>query len=207
MLRSQIAKNAWPRHAPHHFVRAATVSLPEGKGRQPSEPAKDKAGPRGLAPWVGRMFTPRAAPRKPSIPPKSERPENELRPCARKSLGKGERCNDYTLKTFRWNPAGRESRPVELGQQPEASVACGAGDPQHEAYTASSKAVRLSLERRISREPSSWTLRGPRRRAAWAWRCRSCRGRRTRRRNNRVLQEPGRSWSSPCVLFRLGGTG
>src|SRR5271156_2581662 len=57
MLRSQIAKNAWPRHAPHHFVRAATVSLPEGKGRQRSEPAKDKAGPRGLAPWVGRMFT------------------------------------------------------------------------------------------------------------------------------------------------------
>ena len=28
-----------------------------------------------------------------------------------------------TVKPFRWNPAGNQSRPVELDQQPEASLA------------------------------------------------------------------------------------
>ena len=37
------------------------------------------------------------------------------------------------LKPFRWNPAGNQSRPVELGQQPEASLAWWAGDHPCEA--------------------------------------------------------------------------
>ncbi len=44
------------------------------------------------------------------------------RHCAKK-LGKGGR--DSNSETFRWNPAGIQSRPAELGQQPEASLARG----------------------------------------------------------------------------------
>ena len=33
-----------------------------------------------------------------------------------------------SLKPFRWNPAGNQSRPVELDQQPEASLAWRVGD-------------------------------------------------------------------------------
>ena len=38
-----------------------------------------------------------------------------------------------SLKPFRWNPAGSQSRPVELDQQPEASLAWGVGDHPGEA--------------------------------------------------------------------------
>ena len=47
------------------------------------------------------------------------RPE---RACARRSLGKEERCRKQ-LKTFRRNPVGHRAHPVESGQQPEASLA------------------------------------------------------------------------------------
>src|SRR5262249_16874039 len=52
------------------------------------------------------------------------------RHCAKK-LGKGGR--DSNSETFRWNPAGNQSRPAELGQQPEASLAWWRGDPPCEA--------------------------------------------------------------------------
>jgi hypothetical protein len=48
-------------------------------------------------------------------------------------LGKGGRDAGSNLKTFRRNPAGNQSRLVELGQQSEASLASGAGDPSGEA--------------------------------------------------------------------------
>ena len=38
-----------------------------------------------------------------------------------------------SLKPFRWNPAGNQSRPVELDQQPEASLAWRVGDHTCEA--------------------------------------------------------------------------
>ena len=38
-----------------------------------------------------------------------------------------------SLKPFRWNPAGNQSRPVELDQQPEASLAWWVGDHPCEA--------------------------------------------------------------------------
>ena len=38
-----------------------------------------------------------------------------------------------SLKPFRWNPAGNQSRPVELDQQPEASLAWRVGDHPCEA--------------------------------------------------------------------------
>jgi hypothetical protein len=44
------------------------------------------------------------------------------RACARRSLGKEERCRKQ-LKTFRRNPVGHRAHPVESGQQPEASLA------------------------------------------------------------------------------------
>jgi hypothetical protein len=37
------------------------------------------------------------------------------------------------LETFRWNPAGNQSRPVELDQQPEASLAWWVGNCPCEA--------------------------------------------------------------------------
>ena len=47
------------------------------------------------------------------------------RACARRSLGKEERCRKQ-LKTFRRNPVGQRAHPEESGQQPEASLAsCG----------------------------------------------------------------------------------
>lgn len=39
------------------------------------------------------------------------------------SLGKEEGCNDCIAETFRRSPVGTLSHPVELGQQPEASLA------------------------------------------------------------------------------------
>jgi hypothetical protein len=45
------------------------------------------------------------------------------------SLGKGE----ANAETFRWDPAGNQSRPAELGQRPEASLAWCRGDPGCEA--------------------------------------------------------------------------
>ena len=38
-----------------------------------------------------------------------------------------------SLKPFRWNPAGNQSRPVEPDQQPEASLAWWVGDHPYEA--------------------------------------------------------------------------
>ena len=38
-----------------------------------------------------------------------------------------------SLKPFRWNPAGNQSRPVELDQQPEASLAWWVGNHPCEA--------------------------------------------------------------------------
>src|SRR5208337_786781 len=40
---------------------------------------------------------------------------------------------DGSLKPFRWNPAGNQSRPVEPDQQPEASLAWWVGDHPCEA--------------------------------------------------------------------------
>jgi hypothetical protein len=44
------------------------------------------------------------------------------RACARRSLGKEERCRKQ-LKTFRRNPVGHRAHPVESGQHPEVSLA------------------------------------------------------------------------------------
>ena len=38
-----------------------------------------------------------------------------------------------SLKPFRWNPAGNQSRPVEPDQQPEASLAWWVGDHPYKA--------------------------------------------------------------------------
>jgi hypothetical protein len=53
-------------------------------------------------------------------------------PCATLNLGKEDGCRIH-LETFRWNPAGNQARPEELGQQPEASLAWCRGDPACEA--------------------------------------------------------------------------
>ena len=52
---------------------------------------------------------------------------------APRSLGRGEVDGLNITETFRWDPAGNQSRPVELGQQPEASLASSASNPAGEA--------------------------------------------------------------------------
>ena len=59
-------------------------------------------------------------------------PKYVLCPCATLNLGKEDRCRIH-LETFRWNPAGNQARPEELGQQPEASLAWCRGNPACEA--------------------------------------------------------------------------
>ena len=48
-------------------------------------------------------------------------------------LGRGGDDVRSTIETFRWNPAGIQSRLGELGQHPEASLASCRGDPPGEA--------------------------------------------------------------------------
>ena len=56
-------------------------------------------------------------------------PRERLGLCAKK-LGKG---GKLVLETFHQNPAGSQSCPVELDQQPEASLAWRVGNPLCEA--------------------------------------------------------------------------
>jgi hypothetical protein len=102
-------------------------------------------------------------------------------------------CNDCIAETFRRNPAGNQSRPIEPGQQSEASLAWGGESRTAKRRQRGGRARRLSPEsfsRR--RSPRSRLKRGPRRHAATAWRVRSCRGRRAERATTRVPREPGR---------------
>jgi hypothetical protein len=48
-------------------------------------------------------------------------------------LGKGGSDVGSITETFRWNPVGNQSHPVELGQQPEASLAWTGSNPGCEA--------------------------------------------------------------------------
>jgi hypothetical protein len=74
-----------------------------------------------MATWPCR-FPPRAR-RRPLE--RAAVPVRENSPCAKK-LGKGgEDVNDDTFKTFHWSLVGKQTYPVELGQQPEASLAWG----------------------------------------------------------------------------------
>ena len=56
--------------------------------------------------------------------------EDQVWPRAKKAR---ERRIVGSLKPFRWNPAGNQSRPVEPDQQPEASLAWWVGDHPCEA--------------------------------------------------------------------------
>ena len=65
-------------------------------------------------------------------PPRATRPKVYTigLTCAKKAR---ERRIVISLKPFRWNPAGNQSRPVEPDQQPEASLAWWVGDHPCEA--------------------------------------------------------------------------
>src|SRR3954447_6113530 len=96
-----------------------------------------------------------------------------------------------TRKPFIGTLRVNESRPAELGQQLEASLAWG-------GVTLTAKR-RQRVPRPCDRaskafrgSPRSCQPRGPRRHAAMAWRARSRRGRRTGPRHMRGPWEPGR---------------
>jgi hypothetical protein len=54
-----------------------------------------------------------------------EDPENSVANWhrAKKAWERRKRCNEYIMETFRWNPVGNQSHPVEPGLQPAASLA------------------------------------------------------------------------------------
>src|SRR5271157_5909335 len=61
------------------------------------------------------------------IPVEEQRTKSDLAP---RSSGKE---NHLKCETFHRNPAGNQPRPAKPGQQPEASLAWGAGDRHREA--------------------------------------------------------------------------
>ena len=93
-----------------------------------------------------------------------------------------------TRKPFIATLRVNESRPAELGQQPEASLAWGGVTLTAKRSESQCLAIeprntpRGSLRRRH--------MRGPCRHAAMAWRVRSYRGPRTGRRDTRGAREP-----------------
>jgi len=104
---------------------------------------------------------------------------------------RGKGCNECIAETFRWNPVGTQSHPVEPGRQPEASLA------RRPAMAAAKRRQRLlrpcyrapKLPHRGS--PRRTMVRGPRRHTATAWCAWSCRGLRTGHRHTEIPQEPG----------------
>ena len=106
--------------------------------------------------------------------------------------------NHHRCETFRWDPAGKQSRPAKPGQQPEASLAW---------WRATSTAKRRQrVPMPCDRAPKSLlagatvvdTSGGRAEAPQWLGASRSCRGPRTGRRDMRVAREPER----PCRFRR-----
>ncbi len=108
-------------------------------------------------------------------------------------LGKGGRDVGSNSETFRWNPVGNQSHPVELGRQPEASLAWGPAmvtakrrqRVPRPCYGASKENVFVGALVVIAAGAASACRHGLARR--------SCRGLRTGHQHTRILQEPERS--------------
>jgi len=123
--------------------------------------------------------------------------------CAMKAWEGRKRCNEYITETFRWNPVGSQSHPVEPGKQPEASLAPAVVTQRTKRRQLVLRpchgAPRLPYPRFSSR---CSTKRGPRPTTTslvFGYR----RGLRTRHRHTRVPQEHG----TPCdsTVFAAGG--
>ena len=84
------------------------------------------------------------------------------RACARRSLGKEERCSQQ-LETFRRDPVGHRAHPVEPGQQPEASLAWGGVSRTAKRRQPASTPSIEPREMLTRGEPSFSRTRGPRR--------------------------------------------
>jgi hypothetical protein len=128
-----------------------------------------------------------------------------MRACARRSLGKEERCSKQ-LETFRRNPVGHRAHPVESGQQPEASLAPWWGDPRAERRQRVSEpahpAPKLGL---IAGAPAVRACGGRACSPVPAWEGGPAGVFRSRRGHLGVPQEPGRPVCSRR-FFRLFGS-
>jgi hypothetical protein len=114
------------------------------------------------------------------------------RACARRSLGKEERCRKQ-LKTIRRDPVGQRAHPVESGQHPEASLASWQATARAKRRQRVSRAGPSSPEIRSLRgSPRRPRMRGPRLPSRTGLGERSRRGLRSRRGHLGVPQEPGR---------------
>ena len=106
---------------------------------------------------------------------------------------------NLSSRTLRVN----ESRPAELGQQPEASLAWRGvtltAKRRQRVPMPCDRAPKYSLAGALVVDTSG----GRAEHAAMAWRARSCRGPRAGRRDTRGPREPGRPCPSPPT-FRLG---
>jgi hypothetical protein len=88
------------------------------------------AQPTRNAAWIEELYRPTFSFRGKSGVSSSFLPEKMNRHCAKKAQ---ERRIATNLKPFVGNPAGNQSRPVELDQRPEASLAWWVGDHPCEA--------------------------------------------------------------------------
>jgi hypothetical protein len=114
------------------------------------------------------------------------------RGCVRK-LGKGGRDVGSNSETFRWNPVGNQSHPVEPASSRKRVLR---GDQRWSLRSVDSECLGPAIEPRkitCSWEPLSSLQRGPRRRALIGLARRSCRGPRTGHQHSRILREPERS--------------
>ena len=124
VLASSIWLNSNTRDTSHKEAAPHFAERPEGEeneGFAGSDPVNGFCGLAKIRGFAGRVAQAREARnvnRKPGV---------TLHKKAR------ERRIDGDLKPFRWNPAGNQSRPVELDQQPEASLAWWLGNCPCEA--------------------------------------------------------------------------
>ena len=114
-------------------------------------------------------------------------------PVASGKLGKGGRDVGSSSETFRWNPVGNQSHPVELASSRKRVLR---GGQRWSLRSVDSECLGPAIEPRkitCSWEPLSSLQRGPRRRALIGLARRSCRGPRTGHQHSRILREPERS--------------
>jgi hypothetical protein len=112
-------------------------------------------------------------------------------PCVRQRSTRRTRCRKHS-ETFRWNPVGNQSHPVELAGS-RKRVWRGPGQPW--LRSVDSECLGPAIE------PRKNAIRGsPRRHSSggrvgvpYGLACRSCRGPRTGHQHRRILQEPERS--------------
>jgi hypothetical protein len=123
------------------------------------------------------------------------------------NLGKEDRCKGIQLETFRRNPVGKQSHPVELASSRKRVLRRMVGQPTRRSVDSQCQSRANEPREQYPREPLTCLDPGaaPIRPAILAWRLRSRRGRRTRHRYTRVPQELGTPQGSTSIYVGAEG--